>query len=184
MTLDQATDKAIAVEGGYVNDPSDSGGETNWGITVAVARANGYTGPMRAMSREQAKGIYKHAYAVRPGIDRIFSINSDLGYEVFDSGINCGQATAIKWLQIALNSLNRQGTDYPDLVEDGKYGNGTESALKKYIQLRKLEGISVLLKALNILQGAHYINLSRARQKDEKYVYGWISNRIILPYRG
>ena len=32
----------IGVEGGYVNDPSDSGGETNFGITVAVARQFGY----------------------------------------------------------------------------------------------------------------------------------------------
>ena len=42
-------------EGGYVNDPNDPGGETNWGCTVAVARANGYTAspcwPTRLSSR-------------------------------------------------------------------------------------------------------------------------------------
>jgi len=36
----------IDVEGGYVNDPSGSGGETNFGITEAVARAYGYAGAM------------------------------------------------------------------------------------------------------------------------------------------
>ena len=34
----------IRVEGGYVNNPSDSGGGTNFGITVAVARQFGYSG--------------------------------------------------------------------------------------------------------------------------------------------
>lgn len=44
-------DEIIRVEGGYVNDPADSGGETNFGVTVAVARAHGYTG---AIPRPQA----------------------------------------------------------------------------------------------------------------------------------
>lgn len=36
---DKIINEIIRVEGGYVNDPRDSGGETNFGITVAVARA-------------------------------------------------------------------------------------------------------------------------------------------------
>ena len=48
----------IRVEGGYVNDPSDSGGETNFGITVAVARANGYVGCMLDLPRSVAFDIY------------------------------------------------------------------------------------------------------------------------------
>jgi hypothetical protein len=40
-------DALIEREGGYVNNPADKGGATNFGITEAVARANGYAGPMR-----------------------------------------------------------------------------------------------------------------------------------------
>ena len=40
-------DAILRAEGGYVNDPQDKGGETNYGIIVAVARANVYQGPMR-----------------------------------------------------------------------------------------------------------------------------------------
>lgn len=36
----------IAIEGGYSNDPDDSGGETTWGVTERRARKFGYTGPM------------------------------------------------------------------------------------------------------------------------------------------
>ena len=52
----------IRVEGGYVNDPRDSGGETNFGITVAVARANGYNGRMDCMPRDVAFDIYSAKY--------------------------------------------------------------------------------------------------------------------------
>ena len=45
--VERFLDDLIKREGGYVNNPNDKGGETCWGITVAVARANGYAGPMR-----------------------------------------------------------------------------------------------------------------------------------------
>ena len=48
---DQIIDEIIRKEGGYVNDPADSGGETNWGITVSRARQSGYNGDMRTMPR-------------------------------------------------------------------------------------------------------------------------------------
>ena len=48
MSLKQRViDQIIKVEGGYVNDPSDSGGETNYGITKHVARKYGYKGSMK-----------------------------------------------------------------------------------------------------------------------------------------
>ena len=50
-------DAILRAEGGYVNDPQDKGGETNYGITVAVARANGYTGPMRDLTVAVARDI-------------------------------------------------------------------------------------------------------------------------------
>lgn len=55
-------DRLIKHEGGYVNHPSDPGGETNWGITKRTALAEGYTGAMRAMTKEQARAIYKKAF--------------------------------------------------------------------------------------------------------------------------
>lgn len=40
-------DGILSLEGGYVNNPADRGGATNWGITEATARAFGYKGDTR-----------------------------------------------------------------------------------------------------------------------------------------
>ena len=52
----------IAIEGGYVNDPNDSGGETNFGITYKVALANGYHGDMINLPVSVAFNIYSQKY--------------------------------------------------------------------------------------------------------------------------
>jgi hypothetical protein len=64
-------DGVLGREGGYANNPADRGGETMWGVTIARARASGYTGAMRAMSREQAVEIYRLYYWQQPGFDRM-----------------------------------------------------------------------------------------------------------------
>ena len=61
-TAEQIIDQVIAAEGGYSNNPSDKGGETMYGITMAVARANGYSGPMKDMPRSVAVAIYSKRY--------------------------------------------------------------------------------------------------------------------------
>ena len=56
----------LGIEGGHVNDPNDAGGETNHGITAAVARDHGYTGPMVSMPVEKAIDIYAQSYIKGP----------------------------------------------------------------------------------------------------------------------
>lgn len=62
-------DALLDREGGYVNHPADRGGPTGFGITEAVARANGYRGAMRALPRDEAAAIYRRLYWLRPGLD-------------------------------------------------------------------------------------------------------------------
>lgn len=169
-----------AVEGGYVNDPRDSGGETNHGITLDVARRNGYAGRMRDLTKAQALALYKREFYSRPGYDAIAQISEPIAAELFDSGVNAGPSRASTWLQEALNALNNRGKLYADIAEDGLAGSGTRRALEAFLKARGKEGESVLLKALNVLQGAHYIDLSRRRPKDEAFVYGWLRTRVSL----
>ncbi|WP_312999669.1 glycosyl hydrolase 108 family protein [Leclercia sp.] len=171
MTLDQIIDATIKAEGGYVNDPADSGGATNYGITEKVARANGYTGDMRSLPLATAKQIYRNEYLVKPGFA---DFPSEIAAELFDTGVNMGPATAAKFLQRAINAL--QGSS---LTVDGKMGPATKSAVNAYLASR-VNSASILLKALNCLQGVRYIEIVEKNPSQRKFVNGWISQRISL----
>jgi lysozyme family protein len=101
MNFDQAFHKLLGHEGGYVDHPSDPGGATNWGVTQAVARQNGYTGHMRNFPVEQAKAIYKRQYwdAIRAD-----ELPPAIRYPVFDACVNSGAKQAAKWLQRAVGA--------------------------------------------------------------------------------
>ena len=174
MSQESIINDIINLEGGYVNNPFDSGGETNFGITESVARANGYTRPMKDMLRSTAFNIYSSIYWHSVKADEM---PNALAAEMVDNAVNMGSGRATEFLQKALNALNDQGRLYADLVVDKSIGGKTISALNAYLKVRELE---VLLKAINCLQGAFYIELSQKREKDETFVYGWLKNRISL----
>lgn len=159
----------------FTNDPADSGGPTKWGVTEDEARAYGYEGDMRDLSRDQAFEIYAKRYwdAVRG--DDLAALSDAIAYEVCDTGVNMGQARAVTFLQRSLNVLNLGGKLYRDLSVDGLAGPMTVAALRQYLAVRDE---SALLKALNCLQGAAYIELAERREKDERFVYGWLRHRV------
>lgn len=170
----------LGKEGNYVNHPSDRGGETIWGITVGTARANGYNGPMRSMPQSTALDIYERRYFIQPGFDAIAKISEPIALELTDTGVNMGPQVAARFLQSALNGFNRQGKDYADITVDGAAGPATRSALRAFKAKRGAEGEKVLLKALNCLQGARYLELGELRPANEDFMYGWFANRIEL----
>lgn len=104
-TYDEAMQQVFADEGGYTNDANDSGGPTNFGITIHDARA--YWKPdataidVRNMPRSVAEEIYRKHYAdpinydqLPPGVD----------YAVLDYGINSGLGRAIPTYQRSKSS--------------------------------------------------------------------------------
>lgn len=98
MNFEQAFEKLIGHEGGYVDHPSDPGGRTNHGVTERVARAHGYQGDMRDLPLETAKEIARAAYwdAVRAD-----ELPEAVRFDVFDGAYNSGTGQAAKWLQRA-----------------------------------------------------------------------------------
>lgn len=181
MSISSIIDATIGKEGGYSNHPSDRGGETMWGITAEVARANGYTGAMRNLSRDEAKRIYTDQYFVKPGFAKIHEISPAIAEELFDTGVNMGVGVPAVWLQQWLNGLNRQGKDYADIAEDGKIGPATVGALGRLIAVRgRLAAEDVVLKGLNCSQGARYLDLARRRSANEDFLFGWLANRVGL----
>lgn len=147
--FDKAFELLIGNEGGYVNNPKDPGGETNLGITKAVAVANGYTGDMRAMPKETAKWIYKKMYWDKLQCDQLPFV---VAFQLFDAGVNHGNSQAVKFLQRALS-----------IVDDGVIGAKTIAAVSK------LEDLQIVM-----LFNAERIEFYTALKTFSTFGKGWI----------
>lgn len=165
----------FAFEGGYVNDPRDPGGETNHGITVAVARDHGYTGPMKDLPKEKATEIYLDDYITKPGYGELIALSPAVGHKVVDAGVNTGTRQSSLWFQRSMNALSRGGQDFPQINVDGKLGTGS---IKAYEALRRVRGnvlaCELTIKLMDAQQANHYMSLTKTPQ----YIPGWIDHRI------
>lgn len=100
----EAIRRLLASEGGYVNHPSDPGGPTNFGITLADYRRymkpDATAADVRAMKVEEAKAIYREKYwrAVRSD-----DLPAGVDYCVFDYAVNSGTGRVPKVLQRVLS---------------------------------------------------------------------------------
>jgi lysozyme family protein len=109
-------------EGGYVNDPADPGGETNWGITWPVLHEAARLGivpdgtTIRGLSRDQAKAIYRAFFWERA---RMEELDGAIAFQVFDAAVNHGIETAIRMLQRAAR-----------VADDGNIGPVTLAAIR------------------------------------------------------
>ncbi|HEX5125799.1 MAG TPA: glycosyl hydrolase 108 family protein [Rhodocyclaceae bacterium] len=113
--FDDAFEELIGNEGGYSNNPNDPGGETMWGVTLRVARAHGYQGPMRDLPQDTAKQIAKAEYWDKYQCD---SYDVRIAFEMFDAAYNGG--FPVKWLQLAVGTK-----------PDGQLGPQTMAAVKQ-----------------------------------------------------
>ncbi|MFL9960472.1 glycosyl hydrolase 108 family protein [Paraburkholderia sediminicola] len=93
-SFDDAFDALIGNEGGYSNNPADPGGETMWGVTARVARAAGYTGPMKDLPRDTAKAIAKKLYWDPLRLDEL---DARVAFQIFDANYNGGHP--VIWMQ-------------------------------------------------------------------------------------
>lgn len=139
VTFDEAFERLIGHEGGYVNHPNDPGGETNWGITKRTARESGYVGNMRELTREQAREIYRVAYWDRARCDEF---DGAIAFQVFDAAVNHGIGNSIRFLQRAAN-----------VADDGVIGPVTMQAVKAMT-------VTDVLARFNAARLTFYTNLS------------------------
>ena len=165
----------FAVEGGYVNDPRDPGGETNHGITKKVAVSHGYNGSMKELTQEAAATIYYKDYIEKPGFVPMLELSPAVAEELVDTAVNTGASKPSRWFQTALNSLSKGGVDYPIIAVDGKVG---PSAIASYRGLQKARGkvkaCELTLKLLDSQQAVYYMGLTKLNV----YTAGWVANRI------
>jgi lysozyme family protein len=134
---------------------------------------------MRQLPHAEAATIYARIYWLRPRFDEVATRSGQVAAELFDTGVNMGPAVAATFLQRALTALNRNGSDFADLVPDGRIGDVTLQALDAFLAVRgKPDGEKVLLRALEALQGERYLRLAERRPANEAFLYGWLANRI------
>jgi len=101
-------------EGGFSNDKDDPGGATNFGITLATARANGLDidgdgdidiDDIRKMTPEAAYAVYKNKYW-SPIFNAVSDIPWDLAIVAFDAAVNCGPERVVGWVKEAIKQKN------------------------------------------------------------------------------
>jgi len=177
-TIDSVIAKVIETEGGYVNNKADNGGETHFGITIEVARVNGYNGATAEMPRVVAEAIYRKRYISEPKFDQVLAINEQIGIELIDTGVNMGPARAAEYLQRWLNGFNVIGSGYQDLFVDGRLGSVSIDALRRFLDSRGAEGVRVLLRGLNGSQAARYLELTEQNKTQRQFLYGWVRARV------
>lgn len=165
----------FAVEGGYVFDKNDPGGETNHGVTKAVAVSAGYTGSMKDLPVETATNIYVTNYINKPGYGEVITLSPAVGQKLVDAGVNAGPDRSSRWFQTAINSVSRDGKDYPTITVDGKIGSGTISAYSNLQRIRgKVKACELVLKLVDAQQAGHYMSLAKLSM----YTPGWVDHRI------
>jgi lysozyme family protein len=103
----------VGIEGGYVNDPNDPGGETKYGIS----KRSYPNVDIASLSLEDAEAIYQKDFWVPAGCP---DMPPRLAFVVLDCAINNGVTRAIMFLQQTLN-----------LIVDGELGPVTRAAIQR-----------------------------------------------------
>lgn len=174
----KALDVILEHEGGFVDDPDDPGGATNFGVSLRFLHSEGELDAdgdgfhdfdfdkdgdvdaidVRSMERFQAALIYrefwwdKYQYQLLPG---------EVAIKVFDLSVNMGARQAHKLLQRALRASG------VEVVDDGLIGPATRRAIDE-------TDLCALLPALRSEAAGFYRALTAARPPLKKYLKGWL----------
>lgn len=133
-----AIKELLKSEGGYTNDPNDSGGATNFGITIGDYRRyinkNGTPDDVKNMTVNQAKAIYKSKYWDALDGDKL---ESGVDYTCFDYGVLAGLGRPRACLQ---KFSNLSGDKLVDAINDERTGFLTRLATNRPKDKKFLRG--------------------------------------------
>ena len=171
LLMDGIMDKVLNTEGGYVNDPNDSGGHTNRGVSwgtwqdyaMKVLGVEPTLENLKLLTEDDARKIYKEGFWDKAKIDEID--DPDMRYAVFDFYINAG-GNAISVLQKTLNSLQSK------IVLDVDKAMGP-----KTIECLNSVDHKLLYNTFNENRKQYYKDLAKKDSKKKKFLNGWL-NRV------
>ena len=150
VKFDDIIEKVLEHEGGYVDDPTDAGGETKYGISKRAYPDE----DIKELTVERAKELYKRDYWDRYRTD---NLPDRLRHIYVDMCINMGGGRAIKILQEACNSKNANKIDV-----DGGIGPATIKAASSVEPFR--------LRAYRVM---FYAELVMKKPEQERFWVGW-----------
>ncbi len=176
QTVEQIAEEIVVREGGYVNDPDDPGGATNFGVTIHTMRRLGLdldgdgdvdAADVKRLTRAQAVDIFIKHYFDRP---RIAELPQPLHATVFDMYVNAG-GNAVKILQRLLNDMGYH------VSVDGALGPQSIGAAHK----AHAAAPDHLVDAYGIARRTYYFRIGDRRPASRKYARtraggkgGWI----------
>ncbi len=163
-TYTQAFESAVAfvleAEGGYVDDPNDAGGETNYGISK-----RSYPDlDIKTLTEGQAKDIYFNDYWLRARCD---DMPAYIAMAVFDTAVNMGVTTAAKLLQRAAG-VTDDGIIGPKTL-GAVYRLSPESLLPEFLSQRALR--------------YHQLADEPDEAHNQRFIRGWLRRTFALQQR-
>ena len=154
--FDDIIEAVLHHEGGYVNDPKDPGGETNYGI----AKRSHPDVDIKNLTREGAKEIYKEVYWDK---NKVESLPEELWHIYFDMCVNQGKSRAVKIIQRAVNGKGGS------LTVDGGMGPMTIAAIgKSRVELNRVRAYRV----------KYYADLVTKKPDLERFYFGWFKRAL------
>ena len=160
MRFEDCLARILKHEGGYVNDPLDSGGRTNLGVTQRVWEE--FVGhpvteaDMKALTPEKIAPMYKLKYW-NPSYCEV--LPKGLDYVVFDFAVNAGTGRSVKTLQQAIGC-----------VADGVIGPKTMAAIND-------ANPKDLITKFSDARADFYQGIVARKPDQARFIKGWL-NRV------
>ncbi|MDE2595973.1 MAG: hypothetical protein KGL44_03750 [Sphingomonadales bacterium] len=187
--------KLLKTEGGFVDDPRDHGGATNFGISLRFLASEGaFDGDgdgkldfdldmdgdidgadIRRLSRDDAAAIYHQCFWQKVGAE---SLPPPLGEMVFDQAVNGGRSSAVKLLQRAVNDClaraPKSATKPPLMPVDGIRGGTTDLAIRWVAQFPSM-GVQAMVTAYREAAAERYRAIVFRNPSQKRFLAGWLN---------
>lgn len=169
----EALNKTIASEGGYVNDPSDPGGETykgvarnmwskwpGWTIIDIAKRQPNFPANLdtNAELQQEIAFFYQVNFWDKMNGDAI--ADQAIANSIFDFAVNAGIKTSVTLAQMAI-----------DVIPDGILGPKTIEKLNDF-------NVDHFMAEFTVAKIARYVAIIRKRPASRKYLLGWITDAL------
>lgn len=177
QTVAKIAEEIIAREGGFVDDPDDPGGATNFGITIGTMRRLGVDmdgdgdvdrRDVQRLTSSKARDIIVEHYFRRPGLARL---PEALHATMFDMQVNAG-SNAVRILQRLLRQMGE------DVAVDGVIGPQTVRAAHRAAEAAP----DHIVDAYGIARRNYYYAIGDRRPASRKFARrrdggkgGWIT---------